>query len=336
MPPFSFLYELYYFMTRIRVGVLRGGPSTEYEVSLNTGKSVLDELSKHEDYQPIDIFIDKKGEWHLHGSPTDPADLHLHIDIAFNAMHGEYGEDGQIQQILENIKMPYTGSGVVPSALAMHKGRAKKHFKDVGIPVAPSSEFSVTEGDEPALREIFRTMPGPYIVKPLTGGSSVGVRIAHSYPELHEAVFAAAETSPDVLIERLVKGREATCGVIDDFRGEEHYALLPVEIVPPESSTFFDYNAKYSGGTQEIVPGRFSREETDTIQDYARRAHKALGMRDYSRSDFIVTPKQVYILETNSLPGLTSESLLPKSLNAVGSSVLEFLEHTIKRAHARR
>ncbi len=323
-------------MSHIRVGVLRGGPSSEYEVSLNTGKSVLNELAEHPEYTPVDVFVDKAGNWHLYGAPLDPAELHSHVDVVFNAMHGEYGEDGRVQQILESLRMPYTGSGVIPSALAMHKARAKEHFKREGIPTAASATFSIELDTDETLREIFRSVPGPYIVKPLNGGSSVGVRLANSYPELHEAVYDVTITYPEVLIERVVKGKEATCGVIDDFRGEKYYALLPVEIIPPDASSFFDYDAKYGGGTQEICPGRFSREETRMIQEYAKKAHRTLGMRDYSRSDFIVTPKRVYILETNSLPGLTSESLLPKSLRAVGSSVIEFLHHTISRAHARR
>ncbi len=322
-------------MQHIRVGVLRGGPSSEYEVSLNTGKNVLTELAGHPDYTPIDVFIDREGIWHVYGAPIDPAELHHHIDVAFNAMHGEYGEDGRVQQILESLHLPYTGSGVVPSALAMHKARAKEHFKQAGIPVAPSATFSIELNTDETLRDIFRVIPPPYIVKPLAGGSSVGIRTAGGYGELHDAVYDVGATYPDVLIERMITGKEATCGVIDDFRGEKVYALLPVEIVPPAASVFFDYDAKYSGMSNEICPGRFSRKETQMIQDYARKAHVALGMRDYSRSDFIVTPSRIYILETNSLPGLTSESLLPKSLHAVGSSVLEFLHHSISRAHAR-
>jgi D-alanine-D-alanine ligase len=323
-------------MTSLRIGVIRGGPSAEYDVSLNTGKTILEALSAHPAYTPVDIFIDRYGTWHLEGRPVAPAALPSHIDVVFNALHGAYGEDGQVQHVLETIRMPYTGSGVLASAVAMHKGRAKDIFKEANIPIAPSASFNAGEDDESVLRDIFGRIAPPYIVKPLSGGSSVGVRIARGYHELHDAVYENAAYSPEVLIESLVQGREATCGVIDDFRGEPLYALLPVEIVPPESSPFFDYKAKYSGGTQEICPGRFSSDETRLIQEYAKKAHHALGLRDYSRSDFIVTPRRIVILETNSLPGLTSESLLPKSLDAVGAGIHEFLEHLISRAHGRR
>jgi D-alanine-D-alanine ligase len=322
-------------MTPIRVGVLRGGPSSEYEVSLETGRSVLAELSAHPEYAPIDIFLDRSHTWHIDGAPIEPADLSLHVDVVFNALHGEFGEDGRVQQILESLKVPYTGSGVFSSAVSMHKGHSKEIFRKEGIPVLPSATFSAASDDETKLLDIFRSISGPYVIKPVSGGSSVGVRLASSYAELHEAVYEAAESHPDVLIESFVRGREATCGVIDDFRNESQYVLLPVEIVPPASSSFFDHEAKYSGNSREICPGRFSREETRLLQEYARKAHKALGMRDYSRSDFIVTPRTTYILETNSLPGLTPESLFPKSLQAVGASVIEFLHHTISRARRR-
>ncbi|HXK40015.1 MAG TPA: ATP-grasp domain-containing protein [Candidatus Paceibacterota bacterium] len=323
-------------MSPIRVGVLRGGLSSEYEVSLETGKSVIAALAEHPTYTPVDVFIDKAGDWHLHGTPIDPADITVHVDVVFNALHGAYGEDGRVQQILGALKVPYTGSDVLGSALATHKARAKELFKKEGIPVSPSAVFSTERGSERELREIFRTISGPYVIKPVSGGLSVGVHLARSYPELYEKVYGTADPSVDVLIEQFISGREATCSIVDGFRGEKHYALLPVEIVPPLSSSFFDYDAKYSGASQEVCPGRFSHEETRTIQEYAKKAHAALGLRDYSRSDFVVTPRGVHILETNALPALASESLLPKSLDAVGSGILEFLHHTISRAHARR
>ena len=170
------------------------------------------------------------------------------------------------------------------------------------------------------------------MVKPIASGSSVGVSIASSYDELFRAVATASDTSPHVLIEARIQGREASVPVCDDFRGEEYYAFPPIEIIPPAQSPFFDYGAKYSGETQEICPGRFSHAEIEMLQDAARRAHRALGARHYSRSDFIVTPRGVYILEINTLPGLAPECLLPKSLAAVGATLPEFLDHVISLA----
>ncbi len=318
-------------MTSIRVGVLRGGPSNEYDVSLKTGASVLQALSEH-GHLPVDIFIDKKGAWHIRGISATPADLHAHVDVVFNALHGAYGEDGEVQRALDAVGVPYTGSGAVASALAMHKGHAKDVFTSVGIPTPPSALFKTDEHDDSYVRDIFRSIPSPYIVKPVSGGSSIGMSRAHDFQGLHDAIAHARNESPHVLIESLIHGREATCGVIDNFRGEDVYALLPIEIVPPAGSAFFDYDAKYSGATTEICPGRFSREEMALIQEYARKAHKALGARHYSRSDFIVTPKKIFILETNTLPGLTAESLVPKALSAVGCTLPEFVHHLVTQA----
>ncbi|MEN9405585.1 MAG: hypothetical protein RLY47_544 [Candidatus Parcubacteria bacterium] len=319
-------------MSKLRVAVLRGGPSNEYDVSLKTGATVLKHLDR-EKYQPLDVFIDKNASWHVDGVVTNPLDLRHRVDVAWNALHGSYGEDGEVQRLLESIDLPYTGSGVVASAVAMHKAKAKEVFVRHGLSVAPGIEVELSVIDDGDVREIFRTLPPPYIVKPVSSGSSVGMSVAHSISELHDALMRANEQSSNVLIESMVRGREATCGIIDGYRGEKFYALMPIEIVPPTDASFFDYSAKYSGTSQEICPGRFSREETNAIQEAARTAHEALGARHYSRSDFIVTPKgKPYILETNTLPGLTEESLVPKALAAAGCSLKEFLDHVIKQA----
>ncbi len=318
-------------MSKLRVAVLRGGPSNEYDVSLKTGATVLKHLDR-EKYQPLDIFIDKNASWHVDGVVTNPLDLRHRVDVAWNALHGSYGEDGEVQRLLESIDLPYTGSGVVASAVAMHKAKAKEVFVRHGLSVAPGIEVELSIINDADVREIFRSLPPPYIVKPVSSGSSVGMSVAHSISGLHDALMRANEQSSNVLIESMVRGREATCGIIDGFRGEKYYALMPIEIVPPTDASFFDYSAKYSGTSQEICPGRFSHEETTAIQEAARTAHEALGARHYSRSDFIVTPKgKPYILETNTLPGLTEESLVPKALAAAGCSLKEFLDHVIKQ-----
>ena len=316
-------------MNRIRVGVLRGGPSSEYDISLKTGSTVLGHLDD-EKYRARDILIDKNADWFINGAPTSPAKLHSHIDVAFNALHGHYGEDGQVQRELERYSIPYTGSGVSSSASAMHKGSAKKVFQTLGIRT-PSHE-TITNGmhnlHDEVLR-VFRALPGPYIVKPVSGGSSVGIMRANSFGELIDAVAEVFDEHNTALVEQYVDGVEATCGVIDAFRDSEHYALPPVEIVPSEEHAFFNYKAKYDGSTNEVCPATFSREIKEKLQDAASRIHAGMRLRHYSRSDFIVTPRGIYALEVNTLPGLTEESLLPKSLAAVGCTLNEFLDHLI-------
>lgn len=328
-------------MHKLRVGVLRGGISPEYDVSLKTGQAVLGALPE-EKYIPVDMLVTRNGEWHANGIPTTLEKVARKVDVVWNALHGYYGEDGKVQQELESFKIPYTGSNALASALGMHKHFSRERFQSAGLSIARGRFF---EGKALALGEygtasaisfqIFREIHPPWIVKPVRGGSSLGIIIARSFPELEEAILSASHTVQDILIEEFLKGEEATCGVIDGFRGEESYATLPTEIIPPEASEFFDYDAKYSGKSQEICPGNFSREESRELQDLARRAHRSVGARHYSRSDFIITPRGIYILEINTLPGLTGESLLPKSLRAVGSSLSEFLDHVIGLAITR-
>jgi len=317
---------------KINVAVLRGGPSSEYDVSLVTGAAVLSYLP--EKYKVYDILIDKKGIWHREGMPRTPEKALHGIDVVINAMHGEFGEDGKVQHILDGLNVPYTGSKAVSSSLGMNKMLSKKAFIEAKIMTPESLYVEVGDNLEADAEEIFMTFPMPAVIKPNAAGSSVGVSLAHDRDSLLAGLKKANEISNRILIERYIEGNEATCGVIENFRGKDFYTLLPVEIIPQKDQTFFDYESKYheSKGAQEICPGNFDQKTTELIQNMAMNAHKILGMRHYSRSDFIVSPQGVYILETNSLPGLTSQSLLPKSLVAVGSSLPEFLEHLVELA----
>ncbi|MEI6528445.1 MAG: D-alanine--D-alanine ligase [bacterium] len=318
-------------MSRIKVAVLRGGPSSEYEVSLKTGKSVLDNLPEH--YEAFDIFIDKEGVWHYSGKPVSHSQVFKMVDIVFNALHGAYGEDGTVQKILDQFDMPYTGSGSLASAIGMNKALTKNIYDSFKIKTPIYTLVGKDNNISLEAARLFKTFPMPAVVKPHNSGSSVGISIAKTLPELENAIYKALDYSDTVIIEEFIAGKEATCGVVENFRNEEIYSLLPVEIRKPDASLFFDYEAKYSGQSQEICPGNFTAEEKKIIQEMAAEAHKALGLSHYSRSDFIVNPRRgIYILETNTLPGLTSESLLPKSLQAIGCSFPQFLDHLIKLA----
>ncbi|HWH06989.1 MAG TPA: D-alanine--D-alanine ligase [Candidatus Paceibacterota bacterium] len=315
------------------VGVLRGGPSKEHEVSLKTGHAIVTNLSKDK-FTVRDIYIDKQGVWHDRGLPSDPAKVLRTVDVVVIGLHGEYGEDGEVQKILERFGVPYTGSDSLGSFVAMHKVLAKERVKEAGL-LTPRYHFIEESSDrEAVLHEIVRTFHQPVVVKPVRWGSSVGVSIIGGYAPLKKQVDELMDAGcGGVLIEELIRGTEATAGVIEGLRDEALYALPPIEIVPPESD-FFSYDAKYSGVTQEICPGRFPKKTMDELARQARVAHEALGLRHYSRSDFIVAPKGIYYLETNTLPGLTSESLLPKSLKAVGVEFSDFLSYLVDLALA--
>jgi D-alanine--D-alanine ligase len=322
-------------MIRKKVGVLRGGPSNEHEVSLKTGMMVIDNLTER--YEVLDIFIDKDGIWHYLGVPIEPKNVFNRIDIIFNALHGAYGEDGAVQKLLDQFSVPYTGSTALASAVGMNKILSKKIYKNNNLKTPFYTTISKKNNSLGEITKLFKSFPMPAIVKPISGGSSVGTAIAKTLSDLEIAVTDALRYSNTALIEEFISGREATCGVIESFRQESLYSLLPVEIRKSINSDFFDYKAKYGGESQEICPGNFTLEEKNKIQEIAKAAHQALGLRHYSRSDFIIHPRRgIYILETNTLPGLTSESLLPKSLQAVGCSLSDFLDHVINLAISKK
>lgn len=318
-------------MHRIKVAVLRGGPSSEFEVSLNTGKNVIENMP--DKYIPTDVFISKDGTWHVDGVIVHPSKIFQSTDVIFNALHGQYGEDGRIQQFLDKHNVKYTGSKALASALAMNKLMAKDIYKKAGLKTPIHKVVKEGENLSELSHHIFRTFPMPAIVKPNGSGSSYGVALVKTQKDIEKAIKEAFKHSDTVIIEEYISGKEATCGVVDKFKGKNLYSLLPIEIIKPADRDFFDYDAKYTGISKEICPGNFTKTESEEIQNLAILAHEALGLNHYSRSDFIVNPRRgIYILETNTLPGLTKESLIPKSLTAVGSSISQFLDHIITLA----
>ena len=315
-----------------RIGVLRGGPSSEYEVSLDTGKFVLQNLQNlSEEYEPVDVFVSKSGIWHEYGYEKPPERIMKKLDGVWNAMHGTYGEDGTLQRILEGLGVLYTGSGVLASSAGMNKILTKNLFNKFGI---KTPSFIVINKEEPlhnAVDKIFNEIPFPVVLKPANSGSSLGVSVSLNRSQLGDALHRAFTYSPNVIAEEFIQGREATCGVIDGFRGEDVYQLLPIEVILPKNRTFYDYRAKYEDkGKEYFAPGNFSEEERQKIKELASFIHTSLGLRHYSRSDFIVHPRRgVYVLEVNTLPALSQKSSFVKSLESVGSNIKEFLHHTL-------
>lgn len=323
-------------MHKMRVAVLRGGPSDEFEVSLKSGATVLEHIPK-DLYYPQDIVISKDGIWYKNGISITPHNVISHTDVIFNALHGSYGEDGRIQHILEIHGIPFTGSGSFASALGMNKVMAKESFKKEGIKtpyyriVSSSSDLS-----HKSVLELFKSFSLPLIVKPVSSGSSVGITLVKDFHSFTPALECALAFGSDALIEEYISGTEATVGIIENYRDHDLYALPAIEI-RPKGRGFFDYEAKYEGASEEIVPGNFSFEQKKELEDLARKVYRALGLRHYSRTDFIISPRRgTFVLETNTLPGLTSESLLPKALHSVGSSLSHFIDHCIQLAVKKR
>jgi len=296
---------------RTVVAVLRGGPSSEYDLSLRSGAAVLEALDK-EKYEPRDIFIDRKGQWHMHGISVPPEKALFGTDVAFNAMHGHYGEDGQVQRLLDQLGVPYTGSSAVASAASFNKQQTKYLAQNLGVKVAYGIMVENTGDIEAIAHTIFRTFPHPAIIKPITGGFSQGTAIAENFNQLQYALAKAFDFAPQVLVEEYIKGRDATVGVIQNFRNESAYALLP--------------------SPNEIL----SQKEKNSLIAIAKKIHDGLGLSHYSESDFIVSKRGIYFLEVNTLPNLSKESLFHKSLNAVGSSLSHFIDHVIGLSRNKR
>jgi D-alanine-D-alanine ligase len=316
------------------VGVLRGGPSREHDVSLKTGAAILANLPE-ERFAVRDIYIDKQGQWHDRGRVTEPQRALRQIDVAFVGLHGEYGEDGEVQKLLERFGVPYTGSNSFSSYLAMHKLMAKMHAKENGLRFPEFRHIEHVEDSEAVVHDITRSFHQPVVVKPVGWGSSIGISVVGGYAAVLSAIQKLfSDGARSVLVEEYIRGQEATIGIVEDFREEELYALPAIEIIPP-AGDFFSYDSKYSGATREVCPGNFSRVTVEELQRLARVMHHTLGLRHYSRSDFIVAPSGIYYLETNTLPGLTSESLMPKSLAAVGVTLSDFLSHVVNLALGR-
>ncbi len=333
----------------IKVGVIRGGISSEYDVSLKTGGNVLSHLrsEKMKDrYKPIDILIDKNGFWHMNGVPANFEKIFRNVDVIFNALHGDYGEDGKVQQLLEHWNIPYTGSGPFASAVGYNKALSKDQFIRLGIKTPKHILFPFYQEDFDGPREeyaknkateVWNKLPPPWIVKPLSGGSSVGMHLCKTFSELVNAFEEIIELKSSIIVEEFIEGKEATVGIIEKFRDVDVYALPPIEIRIPKESAFFDYDAKYGGKSEEICPGNFTKDEKKELQKLASLIHTGFNLSHYSRSDFIIHPKRgIYALEVNTLPGLTDQSLTPKALFSVGSTMPEFISHLIKLALNRK
>jgi len=316
-----------------KVAVLMGGQSSEHEVSLNTGQNVIENLDKTK-YEPVAIKISKIGKWFLSGKPITQSEALKGHDVVFNALHGTFGEDGKAQAILEHAGIKYTGSGIAGSAIAMDKFHSREIFKLAGLNTPKT--LKLKKGENYMARASFfinKIVKLPVVVKPCSNGSSVGVQIVDDLNKLEKAVTEAFKLDRFVLIEEFIKGRELTCGVLENFRGKQISALPVTEIIPVKNHKFFNYDAKYkTGHSNEITPAPLDEVLTKKAQDIAIRAHQVLGCSGYSRTDMILKNGNgtMYVLETNTLPGLTKNSLLPKAAQVAGLTLTQLLDNIIE------
>ena len=308
--------------------ILSGGPSSEHEVSLHSGEMVARNLNPQK-YRIQKVIIRKNGLWQFPGfrkAISLPAAL-THLakrkpDCVFVALHGKFGEDGTIQALLDSAHIRYTGSDIIASALAMDKVVSNIFFEYAGLLVP---RYQILEK-----KNLLRRITRPVVVKPARGGSSVGVSIVKKKFELAAALRRAFKEDSRVMAQDYIAGREITCGVIE--KNGKPFALVPTEIVP-KTSNFFDYTAKYTkGASEEITPALISKSSLKEIQRLAVQAHNILGCRGMSRSDFILQNSRFYILETNTIPGLTATSLLPQGAAAIGINFPKLLDYIVEAA----
>ena len=313
-----------------KIAVIAGGPSTEHDVSLRGARKVFDALNT-EHYHPNFIFVDKTGVWDTH--PEEIARTH---DVAFIVMHGTYGEDGTIQHLLDAHGLAYTGSDAMASALAMNKFISSAVLKRAGLSIPLTFLVSKYEWEwkkQEVFDKVKHYLHYPFVVKPNTQGSSVGVHMVRSRGDLEHAMHDVFRHGSEALIQKFISGMELSCGVLDRGWSGSEFALLPIEIVP-KNATFFDYSSKYMPmGSEEIVPARVPDYKLREIQRIAVLAHRALGARGLSRTDMIMAPDgRIFVLELNTIPGLTEESLLPKSAEASGIPFRKLLDLIIESA----
>lgn len=302
----------------LRVAVLMGGRSAEREVSLNTGAQVASALAeKGHDIVCIDTLEHSFITQIVSAEP----------DVVFICLHGRFGEDGTVQGLLELLEIAYVGSGVLASALAMDKVMSKHFFSHAGIPTP--DYVHVRAGEHVDAAQIAVRVGEKSVVKPANEGSALGVTIVHEPGELAGALAEAFRYDDDVLVERFIAGVEVTVGVIGN---EDPIALPTLEIVPEHE--FYDYESKYVPGMSlHIIPARISESAALECQRLALAAHRALGCRGMSRADTIVDGSgEVWLLETNTIPGMTKTSLLPDAARAAGIEFPELCERLVRLA----
>ncbi len=306
-------------MRKMRVALFVGGPSHEHDISLISGRAVLEHLDEDK-YEVIPVVISKSGKW-----PFPEDELNKMTDIVFIAMHGEYGEDGTLQGKLRDMDVPYTGSDVVASALAMNKILSSRLLSAHGINIPKFQVLHRNDGDKFNLEIQF-----PLVVKPADRGSSVGIDVVRTVSGLEDALQGAFVSGYDVIIQEYISGVEVTCAVLDDGAGDV-VPLPPTEIIP-KMGGIFDYSAKYIHGmSDQITPARFADDVIWHIQKTASVAHQVIGASGLSRTDMSIGEDgELYVFEINTIPAMAETALFPQAANAHGLTHTELFDRIIE------
>jgi D-alanine-D-alanine ligase len=338
-------------MKKINLALIGGGPSNEREVSIKTTKQINDSLFGL-NYNVTMVELTKDLEWIVGGGSslqnkkqktgkkvklTTGGFLDFvkkKIDVVFIALHGAYGEDGRLQAMLDFIGTPYTGSGMLASALGMDKVKSLELAEKHGLDVAKFVVFTKLNNLKDIKATIKEVISYPCVVKPNESGSSIGVSIVNNERQLVSALKVAFKEDAQVIVQQYIRGREFTCGVMGNSNSGKIEALPPVEIIS-HGAKFFDYKTKYLSKTvEEVCPAQVDETLNTKIKVAAKIAHLILGCNGLTRTDFILSARnnKLYYLETNTIPGQTESSLCPKEARAIGLSFSEFIEMQIKMA----
>lgn len=349
---------------RSRVAVVMGGVSSEHDVSICSGLNVLDALDPDR-YRGVPVYVGRDGSWSFGTRPAMPSlaadgpppsaptapgaaptaggdevagvlerlSARTDADVVFIALHGPGGEDGTVQALCTIAGVPFTGSGVLASALAMDKAVSKRLLVAAGVPMGRSTLVDRSTEQATILRRAAR-IGYPCVVKPVRGGSSFGTSVVASERHVVAAVGTSVDAAGDTMIEEFLAGTEVTCGVLGG--GVEPAEALPLTEIAPVADGLFDYRAKYTvGACDEITPARVDTEAAERVQALAVLAHATLGCEGCSRSDFIVTATGPSMLELNTIPGMTETSLLPQGAAAAGIDFAGLIDRLLRSAQAR-
>lgn len=289
--------------TSLRIGVLRGGSDPEYDISLKTGAHILRSLG--ETHTPFDIFISKNGKWHLQGVERSPERILKSLDVVYNSMHGNFGEDGGVQEILNMSGVKYIGTDRYSSAVAINRHLAKDHLFQYGIKIPVHTLVKKGENILSKAKEIWGSLIHPFAIKPGKGGSSFGFVVVENFDDLVQALDFLSRNHETILVEEFIPGASVSCLVTEKLRGQDLYAFSPSI--------------------------QLKSDQREVVENMAKAVHSGLNLSHLSQSDFIVSPRRgVYFLEVNTSPKFTQKSLANKAVESVGLSTNDFLHHLIR------
>jgi D-alanine-D-alanine ligase len=322
----------------IKIGVLMGGPCLEHETSLIMGQNILKHLDLSK-YKPMSIKISKKGQWFFNGKLSDPKSALKYCDLIINALLGPFGESGRIQALIEYYGVRYTGSGIAASALAADKLRSREIFKLAGFSVPKTLKIKAGENYHARLNFfVTKIVKPPLVIKPCSSSFSMGVKIVYDITDLEKLEKIIDETfnlDKKVLVEEYIKGREVACGVIDNFDSKETAALPVTEIIVSDGLIDYEnnnYKEINNRQTKFITPANIDITTRDEVQSIAVRVHQILGCNGYSLTDMILKNDNIYILEVNTLPPITFDSIIYQELKAINLDFGRFLDKIIENS----